>query len=328
MHKVVMNASRGLCLSGCFSTDQFTFARRFTSCERNQSMRRARGNGRCYMATSSNKETSYLEKIRRKYQLVLDRAQEGRSAPLGRSRFEANRIFFPKNCNFATTYGLSNLNTILVPRDGGEGEWDENKDMHKGRTEIAVLGRSNVGKSSLLNSLFGTKEGRSGKEEDARTSKTPGRTQTLNYYHVGRHLALVDMPGYGYASGSKDTVQGLQEIIARYLVGRPRISCLLLLIDARRGLGKVDEFVLENLRNGNIPSQLVVTKLDKVSVRDGISLVEKLMQVEPSHPLPDGCPLVAPTSAKHGFGVPELRKSIAIIMESDQKERHRRSVGG
>src|SRR5690606_40894214 len=125
--------------------------------------------------------------------------------------------------------------------------------------EIAFAGRSNVGKSSLLNALTGRKG-------LARTSNTPGRTQLLNIFDLGEPatLRLVDMPGYGYAEAPKKMVEAWKRAVFDYLRGRANLKRVLLLIDSRRGIGKVDEEVMDMLDVAAVSYQIVLTKADKV----------------------------------------------------------------
>ncbi|MEM7071591.1 MAG: ribosome biogenesis GTP-binding protein YihA/YsxC [Pseudomonadota bacterium] len=123
--------------------------------------------------------------------------------------------------------------------------------------EISFCGRSNVGKSSLLNAMLKNKS-------LAYTSKTPGRTQSLNYFNLRQQLWLVDMPGYGYARVSKNIVQGWQKLIANYLQGRVTLRACFILIDARRSIQKSDQNIMESLQKWGVPFQTVITKIDKI----------------------------------------------------------------
>src|SRR3954464_7284518 len=127
--------------------------------------------------------------------------------------------------------------------------------------EIAFAGRSNVGKSSLVNAL-------TGRNTLARTSHTPGRTQQLNFFDINGRFHLVDMPGYGYAAVGKDKVQAWTQLIHDYLRGRASLARVYLLIDARHGIKPVDEGVLETLDKAAVSYQVVLTKADEVKPED------------------------------------------------------------
>lgn len=126
------------------------------------------------------------------------------------------------------------------------------------RDEIAFAGRSNVGKSSLINALFNQKK-------LAKTSSTPGRTQQLNFFDFDGKLYLVDLPGYGYAQAPEKLVRQWQEILKAYLRGRPNLRRVFLLIDARHGIKKEDADIMKMLDVAAVPYQIVLTKADKIS---------------------------------------------------------------
>src|SRR4051812_13705028 len=126
-----------------------------------------------------------------------------------------------------------------------------------GPTEIAFAGRSNVGKSSLVNAL-------TGRNTLARTSHTPGRTQQLNFFDINDRFKLVDMPGYGYAAVAKEKVQAWTKLIHDYLRGRASLARVYVLIDARHGVKPVDEAVLETLDKAAVSYQVVLTKADEL----------------------------------------------------------------
>lgn len=126
------------------------------------------------------------------------------------------------------------------------------------RDEIAFAGRSNVGKSSLINALFNQKK-------LAKTSSTPGRTQQLNFFDFDGKLYLVDLPGYGYAQAPEKLVRQWQEILKAYLRGRPNLRRVFLLIDARHGIKKEDAEIMKMLDVAAVPYQIVLTKADKIS---------------------------------------------------------------
>lgn len=124
------------------------------------------------------------------------------------------------------------------------------------KTEVAFAGRSNVGKSSLINAL-------TGRNSLARTSNTPGRTQQLNFFDLGGKIYLVDMPGYGYAKVSKSTRSEWDKLINDYLRGRPNLRCVFILVDGRHGLKDSDEHLMEMLDEAAVSYQIVLTKCDK-----------------------------------------------------------------
>lgn len=172
------------------------------------------------------------------------------------------------------------------------------------RPEFAFVGRSNVGKSSLLNALTNQKG-------LAKTSSTPGRTQALNFFEPADHLRkiyLVDLPGYGFAKAPKHLVEKWQELLKNYLRGRPSLHRLFLLIDSRHGLKKVDEEILKMLDEAGVTYQVVLTKTDKVSN----AFLEK-MTVEIKKKLikhPAAFPEVLTTSSKKNEGIDSIKKTI------------------
>ena len=169
--------------------------------------------------------------------------------------------------------------------------------------EIAFAGRSNVGKSSLLNALTGRKA-------LARTSNTPGRTQELNYFDVGRplQLRLVDMPGYGFAEAPKDMVRKWRHLINDYLRGRAVLKRALVLVDSRHGLKDVDREVMEMLDTAAVSYHLVLTKADKVKPTALAALLETTREQAARHPAAH--PTLFATSSETGQGIAELRTAI------------------
>ena len=170
--------------------------------------------------------------------------------------------------------------------------------------EIAFVGRSNVGKSSLVNALTGRKT-------LARVSNTPGRTREINFFSLGAKLMLADLPGYGYARVSKAQSDQWTELIFAYLRGRPNLRRAVLLIDARRGLLSHDIEVMGLLDKAAVSYQLVLTKADKLR-KGEIELAEaKVAQEAATHGAAH--PELVATSAEKGTGIPQLRATLARL---------------
>jgi GTP-binding protein len=169
--------------------------------------------------------------------------------------------------------------------------------------EIAFAGRSNVGKSSLLNALTNRKG-------LARTSNTPGRTQELNFFDVGRplQLRLVDMPGYGFAEAPKDLVKRWRHLVNDYLRGRAALKRALLLVDSRHGLKDVDREMMRMLDDAAVSYHLVLTKGDKVKPSALGALYEATATEAAKHPAAH--PAIFTTSSETGSGIAELRTAI------------------
>ena len=169
--------------------------------------------------------------------------------------------------------------------------------------EIAFAGRSNVGKSSLLNAL-------TNRRALARTSNTPGRTQELNFFDVGDpvQIRLVDMPGYGFAEAPKDLVRRWRFLINDYLRGRAVLKRALVLVDARHGLKDVDREVLRMLDDAAVSYHLVLTKSDKVKPSQVGAIYEGMATEAAKHPAAH--PTIFTTSSETGTGIAELRTAI------------------
>ena len=169
--------------------------------------------------------------------------------------------------------------------------------------EIALAGRSNVGKSSLLNALTNRKG-------LARTSNTPGRTQELNFFEVGEplQLRLVDMPGYGFAEAPKDMVKRWRHLVNDYLRGRAVLKRALVLVDSRHGLKEVDRDMMRMLDDAAVSYHIVLTKGDKVKPSALGALYETTMLEAAKHPAAH--PSIFTTSSETGSGIAELRTAI------------------
>ena len=171
-------------------------------------------------------------------------------------------------------------------------------------SEIAFAGRSNVGKSSLINAV-------TNRSKLARASNTPGRTQELNYFDVGRDplvFRLVDMPGYGFAEAPKDMVKRWRFLINDYLRGRQVLKRALVLVDARHGLKDVDRDVMKMLDDAAVSYHVVLTKADKVKPTELAKTVDAIQIEAAKHPAAH--PLILPTSSETGSGIAELRTAI------------------
>jgi GTP-binding protein len=171
-------------------------------------------------------------------------------------------------------------------------------------SEVALAGRSNVGKSTLINALTNHKS-------LARVSKTPGRTREINFFRAGTSLMLVDLPGYGYARVSKEDVARWTELIFAYLRGRPNLRRVFLLIDSRRGPLDTDIAVMQLLDRAAVSFQVVMTKCDKPAAFELAQSRAETESETSKHPaaLPD---LIA-VSALSGKGVDELRAAVATV---------------
>jgi len=174
-----------------------------------------------------------------------------------------------------------------------------------GGLEIAFAGRSNVGKSSLINAL-------TGRRALARTSNTPGRTQELIFFGGADRLVLVDLPGYGYAAAAKSKVAAWTRLIHDYLHGRAALCRVYVLIDARHGLKTVDEFVLDTLGEAAVSYEIVLTKCDQVSEAELEKRSESVKAGVQKRPA--AFPELIATAAHTGSGIPQLRAAIARLL--------------
>jgi GTP-binding protein len=171
--------------------------------------------------------------------------------------------------------------------------------------EIAFGGRSNVGKSSLINALTGRKN-------LARISRTPGRTQELVFFTGGENLTVVDMPGYGYAAAAKSKIAAWTALIDAFLRGRSSLARVYVLVDARHGLKSSDEPALDALSQSAVSHQIVLTKCDELKPSEldsRIAMAEAALAKRPA-----AFPSVLATSSHNGAGIPELRAAIARLL--------------
>jgi GTP-binding protein len=204
-----------------------------------------------------------------------------------RDEIEAGRLLFAGDWRFVAAAGSP---ASLPPMKG---------------TEIALAGRSNVGKSSLINALTGRKN-------LARISRTPGRTQQLIFFTGGAGLGMIDMPGYGYAAAAKAKIAAWNELIHAYLRGRANLARVYVLVDARHGLKITDDPMLDALGRAAVSHQIVLTKADAVKPAElarAIAAVEATLKKRPA-----AFPGVLTTSARNGAGIPGLRATIARLM--------------
>ncbi|MEO1556153.1 MAG: ribosome biogenesis GTP-binding protein YihA/YsxC [Pseudomonadota bacterium] len=173
------------------------------------------------------------------------------------------------------------------------------------RLEVCFAGRSNVGKSTLINALTGRKG-------LARASNTPGRTQEINYFTAQDSHYLVDLPGYGYANAPLPVVEKWQKLLKQYLSGRQTLRRAFVLIDARHGVKKVDEEILSLLDSSAVTFQCVLTKADKVKAADRERVLDQTRAALTKHPA--AFPEIVLTSSEKGDGIPTLRAIIATLV--------------
>lgn len=168
--------------------------------------------------------------------------------------------------------------------------------------EVAFAGRSNVGKSSLINALLDRKN-------LVRTSGTPGQTRALNFFDIGKRFALVDMPGYGYAKASKTDQKDWQKLLKSYLRGRVTLRLACVLIDARHGIKDTDKDMLRLMGEAAVPTRIVLTKADELKKDDGQKLISKITPLLKKYPAVHPAPIL--TSAHGSEGLDDLRTAIA-----------------
>ncbi len=172
--------------------------------------------------------------------------------------------------------------------------------------ELAFVGRSNVGKSSLINALLGRKK-------VARVSNTPGRTQQINFFTLGEELMLADLPGYGYAKAPIDQVAQWHKLIFNYLRGRPQLRRVLILIDSRHGIKKSDEECMDLLDKAAVNWQVVLTKSDKVKKTHLEAIVGQTQKAIAKHPAAH--PKILITSSEKNQGLEQVRASLAWLLK-------------
>ena len=170
--------------------------------------------------------------------------------------------------------------------------------------EVAFAGRSNVGKSSLVNAL-------TGRRTLARVSAKPGHTRQVNFFDLAQHLLLVDLPGYGFAQVSRSMKETWQDLASAYLRGRPTLVRVCLLIDSRHGVKDSDRETMKNLDRAALSYQIVLTKTDQLKAADLPRAVAAAEAVARQHGAAH--PVVLPTSSETGFGIPELRAELKAV---------------
>ena len=195
---------------------------------------------------------------------------------------------FTRPCNFV----ISVANLVQLP----ESDFDE----------VAFAGRSNVGKSSLINALFN-------QTKLAKTSSTPGRTQQLNFFNFDNKLYLVDLPGYGYAKAPEKLVKQWQVVLKTYLRGRPTLRRVFLLIDSRHGLKKEDRDIMKLLDESAVTYQVVLTKIDKISEKALSSVSAAIAEELKKHAAAMPEPLT--TSAEKKIGLDILKAEVCSFMK-------------
>lgn len=172
------------------------------------------------------------------------------------------------------------------------------------RMEVCFAGRSNVGKSTLINALTGRKG-------LARASNTPGRTQEINYFTQGPELYLVDLPGYGFANAPIPVIEKWQRLLKQYLSGRQTLRRAFVLVDARHGIKAVDEEIMSLLDSSAVTFQCVMTKADKVKEKDRAKILDQVRSVLSKHPA--SFPEIVLTSSEKGDGIATLRSIITTL---------------
>ncbi|MFI4999226.1 MAG: ribosome biogenesis GTP-binding protein YihA/YsxC [Reyranellales bacterium] len=215
----------------------------------------------------------------------------GAEKPAGRTpkEIEAARKLFAGPCEFvAGVADREALPAIALP-------------------EVAFAGRSNVGKSSLVNAL-------TGRRTLARVSQSPGRTRQINFFDLAGRLCLVDLPGYGFAAVSRSMKETWADLASAYLRGRPTLKRVCLLIDSRHGVKDSDHETMKNLDRAAVSYQLILTKVDQLKKADIPRAIASAEAAVRKHGAAH--PEVLPTSSETGLGIPELRAEIAAVAAS------------
>ncbi len=202
------------------------------------------------------------------------------------SREKGRKLFVGSNADFLKG---------VVAMDGLPGD---------DRVEVCFAGRSNVGKSSLINALTGRKG-------LARASNTPGRTQEINYFTLAESHYLVDLPGYGFANAPLPVIEKWQRLLKRYLSGRVSLRRAFVLIDSRHGVKKVDDEIMSLLDSSAVTFQVVMTKADKVKEKEREKTLNQVREALSKHPA--AYPEILVTSSEKGWGLETLRALIANL---------------
>ncbi len=206
---------------------------------------------------------------------------------LDESKKEQGRLLFSKETSFVK--GVVDMKGLPNPD----------------KIEVCFSGRSNVGKSSLINALTGRKG-------LARASNTPGRTQEINFFSIPENHYLVDLPGYGYANAPIKVVEKWQNLLKEYLAGRQSLRRAFVLVDGRHGVKKVDTEIMSMLDSSAVTFQVILTKLDKIKEKDRDSILDQVRTNLQKHPA--AFPEIILTSSEKGWGIQTLRSVIAKLV--------------